>query len=314
MVIEEADRYGLSQLHQLRGRVGRGEHESHCILFADTEAEAATIRLEAISSERDGFKLAEVDLSLRGEGEILGTRQHGLPRFRVATLPEDAGMLIERPRGGPGATAPPRLARRPRARPADGRGSICASATSVPSRSRPSRVSQDCALRHPEREAVVPLPLPTSLVSEPGQSTLTSMRVVAGELGGRRLDAPRGARVRPTADRVREALFSILGDVGGARVLDLYCGTGALAIEARLAGRRERGARRHRTRRGAAERRGARDRRSVRGRAIRRPSLPGQRGRAGSISSSVIRRIDSPTGSGPSSHVSSPIDLLREAA
>jgi ATP-dependent DNA helicase RecG len=94
IVIEEADRYGLSQLHQLRGRVGRGEHESHCILFADTEAEAATIRLEAISSERDGFKLAEVDLSLRGEGEILGTRQHGLPRFRVATLPEDSGTLL----------------------------------------------------------------------------------------------------------------------------------------------------------------------------------------------------------------------------
>jgi ATP-dependent DNA helicase RecG len=94
MVIEEADRYGLSQLHQLRGRVGRGEHESHCILFADTEAEAATIRLDAISSERDGFKLAEVDLSLRGEGEILGTRQHGLPRFRVATLPEDSGALL----------------------------------------------------------------------------------------------------------------------------------------------------------------------------------------------------------------------------
>jgi ATP-dependent DNA helicase RecG len=93
MVIEEADRYGLSQLHQLRGRVGRGEHESHCILFADTEAEAATIRLDAISSERDGFKLAEVDLSLRGEGEVLGTRQHGLPRFRVASLPEDSGAL-----------------------------------------------------------------------------------------------------------------------------------------------------------------------------------------------------------------------------
>ena len=94
MVIEEADRYGLSQLHQLRGRVGRGEHESHCILFADTEAEAATIRLDAISSERDGFKLAEVDLSLRGEGEILGTRQHGLPRFRVAALPQDSGTLL----------------------------------------------------------------------------------------------------------------------------------------------------------------------------------------------------------------------------
>lgn len=58
------------------------------------------------------------------------------------------------------------------------------------------------------------------------------MRVVAGELGGRRLEVPRGAAVRPTADRVREALFSILGDIGGARVLDLFCGTGALGIEA----------------------------------------------------------------------------------
>ncbi|HZA88621.1 MAG TPA: ATP-dependent DNA helicase RecG [Solirubrobacterales bacterium] len=94
MVIEEADRYGLSQLHQLRGRVGRGEHESACILFADPSSEAANLRLEAISSERDGFKLAEVDLSLRGEGEILGTRQHGLPRFRVASLPEDSGTLL----------------------------------------------------------------------------------------------------------------------------------------------------------------------------------------------------------------------------
>jgi ATP-dependent DNA helicase RecG len=94
MVIEEADRYGLSQLHQLRGRVGRGPHESACILFADPGSEAARLRLEAISSSRDGFELAEVDLALRGEGEVLGTRQHGLPRFRVADLPEDAGILV----------------------------------------------------------------------------------------------------------------------------------------------------------------------------------------------------------------------------
>ena len=93
MLIEEADRYGLSQLHQLRGRVGRGAHESHCILFADPESERARMRLDAIAGERDGFKLAEVDLALRGEGEVLGTRQHGLPRFRVATLPEDAALL-----------------------------------------------------------------------------------------------------------------------------------------------------------------------------------------------------------------------------
>ena len=95
MLIEHAERFGLSQLHQLRGRVGRGEHASHCILFAEAGSELATRRLEAIATERDGFKLAEVDLALRGEGEILGTRQHGLPRFRVAVLPDDVVTLAE---------------------------------------------------------------------------------------------------------------------------------------------------------------------------------------------------------------------------
>jgi ATP-dependent DNA helicase RecG len=94
MLIEGGERYGVSQLHQLRGRVGRGEHDSFCILFADEAGELARRRLEAVAGERDGFKLAEVDLALRGEGEILGTRQHGLPRFSVATLPEDTPLLL----------------------------------------------------------------------------------------------------------------------------------------------------------------------------------------------------------------------------
>jgi ATP-dependent DNA helicase RecG len=89
MLIEAAERYGLSQLHQLRGRVGRGEHESLCILFGDPKLP----RLKAIASERDGFRLAEVDLELRGAGEVLGTRQSGLPEFRVARLPEHAELL-----------------------------------------------------------------------------------------------------------------------------------------------------------------------------------------------------------------------------
>ena len=93
IVIEEADRYGISQLHQLRGRVGRGEHESCCLLFSDARSELAARRLEAVAAERDGFRLAEVDLSLRGEGDVLGTRQHGLPEFRVARLPEDLELL-----------------------------------------------------------------------------------------------------------------------------------------------------------------------------------------------------------------------------
>ncbi|MGI8748967.1 MAG: ATP-dependent DNA helicase RecG [Thermoleophilaceae bacterium] len=89
MLIEAAERYGLSQLHQLRGRVGRGEHASLCVLFGDPKLP----RLKAIAGERDGFALAEIDLDLRGAGEVLGTRQSGLPEFRVARLPEDQGLL-----------------------------------------------------------------------------------------------------------------------------------------------------------------------------------------------------------------------------
>jgi ATP-dependent DNA helicase RecG len=90
MLIEAAERYGLSQLHQLRGRVGRGEHRSLCVLFGDPKLP----RLEAIAKERDGFRLAEIDLELRGAGDVLGTRQHGLPEFRVARLPEDTELLV----------------------------------------------------------------------------------------------------------------------------------------------------------------------------------------------------------------------------
>ena len=93
IVIEEADRYGISQLHQLRGRVGRGAHESYCLLFSDSHSELSRRRLDAVAAERDGFRLAEVDLTLRGEGDVFGTRQHGLPEFRVARLPEDAQLL-----------------------------------------------------------------------------------------------------------------------------------------------------------------------------------------------------------------------------
>ena len=89
MLIEAAERYGLSQLHQLRGRVGRGGHASVCIAFGDPELP----RLRALAEERDGFRLAEVDLELRGAGEVLGTRQSGLPEFRFARLPEDVELL-----------------------------------------------------------------------------------------------------------------------------------------------------------------------------------------------------------------------------
>jgi ATP-dependent DNA helicase RecG len=89
MLVEDADRYGISQLHQLRGRIGRGTHESLCLLFGPKES----ARLRALGEHRDGFKLAEIDLELRGEGEMLGTRQSGLQAFRFARLPEDIELL-----------------------------------------------------------------------------------------------------------------------------------------------------------------------------------------------------------------------------
>ncbi|CAB4925988.1 unannotated protein [freshwater metagenome] len=89
MLVEDAERYGISQLHQLRGRVGRGEHPSLCLLFGAKDAD----RLRALAEHADGFRLAEIDLQLRGEGELTGVRQSGLPGFRVARMPDDAELL-----------------------------------------------------------------------------------------------------------------------------------------------------------------------------------------------------------------------------
>jgi ATP-dependent DNA helicase RecG len=86
MLIEGAERFGLAQLHQFRGRVGRGLHQSYCILVSDKENEVTKQRLEAMERTRDGFKLAEIDLQLRGPGEFFGTRQSGTPDLKVARL------------------------------------------------------------------------------------------------------------------------------------------------------------------------------------------------------------------------------------
>jgi ATP-dependent DNA helicase RecG len=94
MVIEQAEAFGLAQLHQLRGRVGRGAAASTCLLlYQPPLGDAARKRLETLRETEDGFRIAEVDLALRGAGDVLGTTQSGLPRFRVADLERQAGLM-----------------------------------------------------------------------------------------------------------------------------------------------------------------------------------------------------------------------------
>ena len=95
MVIEDADRFGLSQLHQLRGRVGRGQYKSYCILISDNRDEETRARLKVMTKTGDGFRIAEEDLRLRGPGDFFGQRQHGLPALKVADLSCDMDLLRE---------------------------------------------------------------------------------------------------------------------------------------------------------------------------------------------------------------------------
>lgn len=93
MIIENAERFGLSQLHQLRGRVGRGSEQAYCILFAHGKNEVTKKRMETMCMSNDGFYISEQDLKLRGPGDFFGTRQHGLPEMKIANLFEDADIL-----------------------------------------------------------------------------------------------------------------------------------------------------------------------------------------------------------------------------
>jgi ATP-dependent DNA helicase RecG len=95
MVVENAERFGLSQLHQLRGRVGRGQHESFCVLVTASKSDTARERLRVLTGTSDGFKIAEEDLRLRGPGDFFGQRQHGLPQLKVADFAADVALLQE---------------------------------------------------------------------------------------------------------------------------------------------------------------------------------------------------------------------------
>jgi ATP-dependent DNA helicase RecG len=94
MLVENAERFGLSQLHQLRGRVGRGDQQSFCLLMSGSQADTAKQRLSVLSQSQDGFFISEMDLRFRGPGEVLGRRQSGLADFALASLVEDQDVLL----------------------------------------------------------------------------------------------------------------------------------------------------------------------------------------------------------------------------
>ena len=210
MVIEEADRYGLSQLHQLRGRVGRGEHESYCLLFSDSQPELARRRLEAVAAERDGFRLAEVDLTLRGEGDA-ARHQAVRPAASSASRACPRTPTCSSARGARSIEllrADPELAR-PRARgPARGARAALRRARAS-SRSRPE---------------------PASRRGRSARAARSRRRGGADPADGRTASARRcSACSAPVED---------------LRVLDLFAGSGALGIEALSRGAGERHVRR----------------------------------------------------------------------
>jgi len=93
MMIEHAERFGLAQLHQLRGRIGRGAEKSTCLLLAEPKTEEAEQRIRVMCETTDGFRIAEEDLRLRGPGEFFGTRQHGMPELAIGNIVEDYDLL-----------------------------------------------------------------------------------------------------------------------------------------------------------------------------------------------------------------------------
>ena len=173
MIVQEADRFGLAQLHQLRGRVGRGGEQSYCLLVSRPKEELtedAARRLEALVETSDGFELAEVDLELRGRGPAARRAPVGALRPEVRAARARPGARSRRPKRGPSS-----------------------------SWTRIRRSSSRSAGRR-----------------EP------PMRIIAGSRKGARIFAPRGLDTRPTGDRVREAVFNLVGPVdgrGGARPL-----------------------------------------------------------------------------------------------
>ena len=208
MLVENAERFGLAQLHQLRGRIGRGEHASFCFLFDDAKADnvEARARLDAMARTTDGFELADEDLRLRGEGTLFDTRQSGMPDLKLARLAEDLELVRRaRSRAFAQIDADPDLQAHPE----------------LLAELEPASSARSSGCSGPDRPSTWTGPI-GSLHREDHR------RYRQGDAAGA------GARRHPpVSDRAREGLFSSLGARSRAPTcLDLFAGTGALGIEA----------------------------------------------------------------------------------
>ena len=221
MLIEGAERFGLAQLHQFRGRVGRDQHQSYCLLFEGGIDEEGSQRLAAVAAINSGFDLAERDLQLRGPGQVVGLRQHGLPEMRAADLLDVALGRRSKLAAISWLDRDPDLTAWPPLGCGDER---------LPRRLRHRLVRRE--VKH-----------------------VAETRITAGEWRGRMVNTPPGLEVRPTRSLVRQSLFDILGQrVVGARMLDLYAGAGHRRIRGAVAWRRVGDVRRAPPRRAATDR------------------------------------------------------------
>lgn len=196
MLVLNAERFGLAQLHQLRGRVGRGKYQSYCILVNESKKKVAAERMKILKSTNDGFIIAEEDLKLRGPGDFFGTQQSGISKYDIQNIVNDVEIV-----------------------------------------QNVQQLSKKILKENPKLLGEEYKNLKNSILNLFKDETIVFnwevfMRIISGTNKGMKLYAPEGMSVRPTSDKIKEAIFNMLGYIDEESVvLDLFAGAGGVGIE-----------------------------------------------------------------------------------